>query len=124
MIYKGVVGRLDKELYLFMLDPESDNIMDGFVISEHVCYKDLKENQLMSVNVIFKDGTMELDDVDLYEFVHGDSYGRHDIFLNIKDILLFTFDIDLEDEIKKGNFNEIAHDCINYDTTVFTAFKN
>jgi hypothetical protein len=44
MTYKGVVGRLDKELYLFMLDPESDNIMDGFVISDMFVIRILRKS--------------------------------------------------------------------------------
>ena len=115
MIYKGLVSRIDNDLFLFIHDPEKNIMKDGFIISDHVCYKELKKDQIMTVEVLFKDGTLELDDIDLDEFIHGTNYGRNDIFINIKDILLFTLNVDLKKEIKKGNFNDIAHDLFNYD---------
>ena len=78
MKYDGVVIRFDK-LYLFILDPDTDMIRDGITISEHDCYKDMKEDQLMVVSVIFKDGTLEIDKIDLDEFIHGDKYGDNNI---------------------------------------------
>lgn len=118
MIYDGVVIRIDK-LYLFILNPETNKIMDGINISEHECYKDMREDQLMVVKVEFKDGTLTIDNIDLDEFIHGDSYGSTDIFIYIKDVELFTIYkktkkrvLTLKELIDKGNLNEIAFDCI------------
>lgn len=119
MIYDGVVIRIG-QLYLFILDPETNKMMDGINISEHECYKDMKDDQLMVVQVEFKDGTLTIEDIDLDEFIHGDTYGRTDIFIYIKDILLFTINnkiknkvITLKELIDNGKLNDIAIECIN-----------
>lgn len=118
MIYDGVVIRLD-DLYLFLLDPDKNEIVDGINISEHECYKDMLENQIMVVDVTIKDGTKEIDKVDLDEFIHGDSYGKYDTFIYIHDVQLYSIDrkigtkkVSLEQLIKKGELNNIAIDCI------------
>lgn len=118
MKYDGVVIRIE-ELFLFILDPDTNKIRDGINISDHKCYDDLKENQLMVVNVVFKDGTQEIDKIDLEEFIYGDSYGEHDTFLYIHDIMLFSIfdnkinkDIELKTLIEKGDLNDVAIDCI------------
>lgn len=119
MKYDGVVIRLE-ELYLFILNPDTLEIMDGINISEHDCYKELKDYQLMVVSVIFKDGTQEIDNLDLDEFIYGDYYGKYDVFLHIQDVTLFSigekFDnvdvVSLEEVIKKGELTGIARECI------------
>ncbi len=119
MIYDGVVIRIEKQLYLFVLDPDTFSMMDGINISDHECYKDVKGDKLMVVDVTFRDGTLELDDLDLDEFIHGDSYGENDIFIKIHDIMLFSISkedsikrISLVELIEKGDLNVIAIDCI------------
>ena len=118
MKYDGVVIKID-ELYLFILDPDTNKIRDGINISNHKCYDNLKEDQLMVVNVIFKDGTQEIDKIDLDEFIYSDMYGEHDIFLYIYDIVQFSiFDDKLQQNINlrkildDGKLNDIAIDCI------------
>ena len=118
MKYDGVVIRIN-ELFLFILDPDTKIMKDGINISDHQCYSDLKENQLMVVKVIFKDGTQEIDKIDLDEFIYGNSYGEHDTFLYIHDIMLFTIsdntmgkDIKLKKLIEKGELSNIAIECI------------
>ena len=119
MKYDGVVIRIDKQLYLFVLDPDTVTVMDGINISDHECYKEVKGDKLMVVDVTFRDGTLELDDLDLDEFIHGDSYGENDIFIKIHDIMLFSISkedsikrISLVELIEKGELNVIAIDCI------------
>lgn len=119
MRYDGVVIRIEKQLYLFVLDPDTSLMMDGMNISDHECYKDVKGDQLMVVDVTFRDGTLELDDLDLYEFIHGDSYGENEIFIKIHDIMLFSirkedsiFNITLKQLIENGDLNTVAIDCI------------
>jgi hypothetical protein len=119
MIYDGVVLRIEKQLYLFVLDPDTFTIMDGINISDHECYKEVKGDKLMVVDVTFRDGTLELDDLDLDEFIHGDSYGENEIFIKIHDIMLFSISkedsikrISLVELIEKGDLNVIAIDCI------------
>ena len=119
MKYDGVVIRIDKQLYLFVLDPDTVTVMDGINISDHECYKEVKGDKLMVVDVTFRDGTLELDDLDLDEFIHGDSYGENEIFIKIHDIMLFSIRkedsikrISLVELINKGDLNVIAIDCI------------
>lgn len=117
MKYDGVVCRLNKELYLFILNPDDNMIMDGMNISEHECYNKLKDDQLMVVNVIFKDGTEELDNIDLNSFIYDDVYGRNNVFLHIRDILLYSIGkknqfISLKDLVDGDDFNKIAIECI------------
>ena len=121
MKYDGVVIRFDK-LYLFILDPDTNTIRDGITISEHDCYKDMKEDQLMVVSVIFKDGTLEIDKIDLDEFIYGDVYGSHDTFLLIEDKMSFSINdkknkkrnVSLDELIKKGKLGDIAKECIEF----------
>lgn len=118
MKYDGVVCRLDKILYLFILNPNDNMIMDGMNISEHECYNSLKDDQLMVVHVIFKDGTEELDNINLVDFIYDDVYDRNSIFIYIHDILLYSIRkknkfISLKNLIDNGNLNEIAIECIN-----------
>jgi hypothetical protein len=117
MKYDGVVCRLNKELYLFILNPDENMIMDGMNISEHECYNNLKDDQLMVVNVIFKDGTEELDNIDLESFIYDDVYDRNSVFLHIRDILLYSIGkknqvISLKDIVDGDDFNKIAIECI------------
>ena len=119
MKYDGVVIRIDKQLYLFVLDPDTVTVMDGINISDHECYKEVKGDKLMVVDVTFRDGTLELDDLDLDEFIHGDSYGKNDIFIKIHDVMLFLIGkensikrVSLIELIKKGDLDVIAQDCI------------
>ena len=91
MKYDGVVIRIE-ELFLFILDPDTNKIRDGINISDHKCYDDLKENQLMVVNVVFKDGTQEIDKIDLEEFrmtAITTSIGCSSISSNLTFLVLF-----------------------------------
>jgi len=116
MKYDGVVIRID-ELYLFVFDPDKKIITDGINISDHVCYKDLTDDNLMVVEVIFKDGTEELEKVDLDEFIYNISSGgeNHNTFIYIQDKMLFSMDnkrINIRELIDKGELNDIAINCI------------
>lgn len=115
MNYDGVIIKLD-ELFLFLFDPDEKVIKDGINISEHECYKDLNDNQLMVVDVVFKDGTIDIEKIDLDEFIYGDTYGRHDVFIYIKDKMLFYMNDNkkLKDIIDDGGLNELAIDVISY----------
>jgi hypothetical protein len=119
MKYDGVVIRIEKKLFLFVLNSDTYTMTDGINISDHECYKDVKGDQLMVVDVTFRDGTLELDDLDLDDFIHGDTYGENDIFIKIHDIMLFSIGkedsikrISLVELIEKGDLNVIAIDCI------------
>lgn len=121
MKYDGVVVRVKKNnlLFLFILDPDTNELKDGFNISEHECYKDLNNDQLMVVNVLFRDGTVELDNIDLEEFIHGDTYGRSDVFLQIYDLISFSVlknsdnkVISLDKILKNGDLTYCALECI------------
>ena len=118
MKYDGVVIRVD-ELYLFILNPETKKLMDGINISDHECYKDLKNDKLVVVKVSIKDGTQEIESVDLEEFIYGESYGRLDTFIYIHDINMFSFTnndssefVSLKDLISNGDLNNVAIECI------------
>lgn len=118
MIYDGVVLKLNK-LYLFIINPDTNKLMDGINISEHKCYDSLTGDQLMVVTVNFKDGTQDIDKVDLDEFIYGDSYGEHDTFLYIQDKKIYTFSeeenikkVSLLDIVNSGELPNVAHDCI------------
>ena len=120
MNYDGVVIRLNELLYLFILNPDTNEIMDGINISDHKCYKEMSNTQLMVVKVTFKDGTKDIDSVDLEEFIYGDSYGTYDTFLHIKDLTLYSIgdktgimkNISFKDIIEQGELSSIAIECI------------
>ena len=119
MKYDGVIIRIEKQLYLFVLDPDTYTMLDGINISDHECYNNMKFDQLMVVDVTFRDGTLEMDNIDLDEFIHGDSYGVNDIFIRIHDNMLFTLkkedsitNISLIDMIHNGDLTSIAVECI------------
>lgn len=127
MIYDGIVIKVEKkpkdQLYLFFLDPESNNLSDGINISDHKVYDNIRYDQIMVVHISLKDGTLELDKIDLEEFIHGDKYGREDIFLYIRDILLYNIDSEInlfknkiditaEQIVKKGEMNDLALELI------------
>lgn len=112
MKYDGIVAKIN-ELYLFILDPDTNEMRDGINISEHKCYDDLKDDQLVVVNVVFKDGTKEVDKIDLDEFIYGDEYGDHNIFLCIYDLNLYSIkDNKIENIINQGELNDVAISCI------------
>ena len=115
MSYDAVVLNLD-DLYLFIINPDTNQIMDGVSISYHKCYENLTKEQLMVVKVIFKDGTQEIEDLDLEEFIYSE-HDKHDVFLYIKDVMLFSIgsekgDVSLVDLINGGELNKVAHGCI------------
>jgi len=111
MKYDGVVLRIDGNLFLFVLNPDTNNLTDGVNISTHECYDKLKKNQLVVVNTIFKDGTEEISKMDLDEFIHGDKYGKYDTFILISDVITYTIPT-LLDMIKKGELNIVGKTCI------------
>jgi len=127
MIYDGIVIKVEKkskdQLYLFFLDPKSNELSDGINISDHKVYDNIRYDQIMVVHISLKDGTLELDKIDLEEFIHGDKYGREDIFLYIQDILLYNIDSEInlfknkiditaEQIVKKGEMNDLALELI------------
>ena len=111
MKYDGIVVKIDV-LYLFILDPDTKQMRDGINISDHKCYDNLKNDQIMVVNVIFKDGTREIDKIDLDEFIYGDSYGVYNTFLCIYDLNLFSIKDKVENIIRLGGLNDVALNCI------------
>jgi len=111
MKYDGVVLKIEDNLFLFVLNPETKNLTDGVNISAHECYENLKHTQLVVVNTIFKDGTEEIDKIDLEEFIHGDKYGKYDTFILISDVITYTIP-NLLDMIKKGELNMVGKTCI------------
>lgn len=115
--YYGVVVRMvvenEDKFILFMLDPVTAKISDGVNISDHRhIYEELKYDQVIVVSVAIKDGTLELDNVDLDEFVHGDKYDKSNIFLYIHDIVLYGLKNKIMDTFNNRNFDKIALDCI------------
>jgi hypothetical protein len=126
MKYDGAVIRMNKrkdELFLFLLDPDTNELKDGINISEHAAYKDMNNSQIMVVEVLFKDGTEEIEKVDLDEFIYGDSYGKYNTFIFIQDKTLFSIgegikeDLDpelvsLEVIAEKGDLGNIVRECI------------
>lgn len=111
MKYDGVVLRIDDNLFLFVLNPDTKNLTDGVNISAHECYDNLKKNQLVVVNTIFKDGTEEIEKIDLDEFIHGDKYGKYDTFILISDVITYTIPT-LSNMLKKGELNMVGKTCI------------
>jgi hypothetical protein len=119
MKYDGVVAKFD-ELYLFILNPNTYKLMDGINLSDHACYNDMKKNQLMVVEVVFKDGTVEIENLDLDEFIYGDKYDKHNTFMMVADINLFSIgdsekpkkSLSLEKIARNGKLNDIAINCI------------
>jgi len=120
MKYDGVVIKIE-ELYLFILNPETNKIMDGINISDHECYKDLNDDKLIVVEVSIKDGTQDIEDLDLNEFIYGDTYAPSDTFIYIHDIESFTFtdtdsggtkNVSILDIIDNGDLNDVAIECI------------
>lgn len=129
MKYDGVVIRIDTQLYLFILDSKENEIKDGINISEHICYKDLKNDQLMVVTVIFMDGTKEIDEIEnLEDFIHSEGFTRHDIFIKIHDVALFSITDENEKSeslkkiIRKGKLTNIATECIELSKKQITNF--
>lgn len=115
MRYDGVVLRVNDILYLFILDPDTNKIRDGINISDHECYKDLNDDKIVVVNVLFKDGTKDIDKIDLDEFIYGDTYGRYDTFILISDVITYLINTDefsLERMISDGKLNELSLSCI------------
>lgn len=123
MKYDGIVVKMKPEdgLFLFLVDPDINELQDGINISDHECYKDMNENQLMVVKVTFKDGTEELDKIDLDNFIYGDKYGKYDTFLYIQDQGLYTIgkgddlnvkEIPLSKIAEDGKLGSIALECI------------
>lgn len=124
MKYDGIVVKMKPKdgLFLFLVDPDTNELQDGINISDHECYKDMNEQQLMVVSVTFKDGTEEIEKIDIEEFIYGDSYGKYDTFLYIQDINLYTIgengennninEISLDKVAKDGKLGNIALECI------------
>jgi hypothetical protein len=91
-------------------------MMDGLIISVKG-YHALSDNDLMVVDVIFKDGTKEVKDFDVDGFIYESKYNLSDIFLSVKKYLMYHIDYEttnmsLENIIKNGNIDEVALHCI------------
>ena len=108
----GVIAKLNNVLFLFTFDPIKRKIMDGINISDHKVYDDMKSDEMSIVDVDFRDGTLSIENFDLEEFIYGDGYGEHNIFMYIQDIFLYKLHDTILNIIKNGDFNKIAIECI------------
>ena len=127
MKYDAIIGKIFNEgedkIFLFFLDPETNKLRDGLdLLDSAEIYKTLTYDTLIVVEVILKDGTQEVD-IDINDFIDG-KYGKYDIFIHIKDLLVFKLgkkidnDEDdvttrtIEEVILDGEFQEIGTECI------------
>lgn len=125
MKYDGVVAKIfddnEDKIFLFFLDPETGKMRDGLDIQDNMeIYKNLSYNTLMVVEVLLKDGTVEVD-IDLDDFIDG-QYGKYDIFIHIKDLLPYKLahkndegkvvDRSVDQVIQAGEFPDVALECI------------
>lgn len=110
---KGLVYRIDNEVYLSLIDEDIPS--DGIPISEGI-YKSLQDNQISLVNVTIKDGTKIIDDIDINYFVYNESQqNRENLFYEIVDISLFTFEVTIKTIVEADGFNGVTKDILNHE---------
>lgn len=109
----GVVFRIQDGVYLCLLDPVIGKFTDGIPISSNE-YDTLKNNQVSVVDVILKDGNLELNDLDVTKFVNDKAlFEQTNIFYNIKDLMIYTIDDHtIEEVVKMGDFLDMVTDMV------------
>lgn len=109
---KGLVFKIDDQVYLSFIDPKNNEPSYGISISEGP-YKDLKENEISYVYVEVKDGTEDID-ITYDDFIENAlNYNPGDIFYYIKDIMFFEYSIKIKEIIDCDEFDDMAMDIIN-----------
>jgi len=109
---KGLVYRIDDEVYLSLIDNEKPS--DGIPISEGT-YTTLQDNQISLVDVNIKDGTKIVEDIDINYFVYNEAQqNRENLFYEILDISLFTFKVPIKEIVEFDGFNGVTKDILNY----------
>ena len=89
-------------------------ISDGIPIST-TPYEELKDNQVWVVDVIIQDGTIDLIDINVNDFVHNKaSQNDTNYFYKIKDLCLFTIeqDITIREICEQDEFINMVIDMI------------
>jgi len=93
-----------------LIDNNSYDVTDGIPINEGV-HHSLEDNQISFANVIIKDGNLELDIPDIFEFVDNTNGTEENIFYSIKDLMVFSFDqVTIEDICESGDFGLVCED--------------
>jgi len=105
------MGKGSDRVYLSLLNPVTNEVTNGFPIIEEDYYL-LEENQICTVQVEFQDGTLELEEKEVIEFLNverGLEVGE--IFYRIKRFMVFGF----PDPIKEceEHLEDIFIDVIN-----------
>jgi len=105
---KGLVYRIDDGVYLSLID---DGVAyDGIPISEGV-YTSLQDNHISIVDVNVKDGTMILD-IDVKSLIEKASEKSGDLFYEIKDLSLFSFNASIKQIVEQGEFQTIVKELL------------
>jgi hypothetical protein len=113
MEVKGLVYRIEDGVYLSLIGSD-DVCTDGIPISEGV-YETLENNQISYVDVKIRDGTIDIEDMDVFYFIYEfqPNYNPGDLFYFIKDSLVFTFDgFTIKEICDNGDFQKVAKDII------------
>ena len=102
----GLVYRINDRVYLSLYDTEGQ-ITDGIMIEEGM-YKNLNKDEISFIDVVAKDGTLELEVNNVHDFIRKAAETQsHDIFYSIKNVMVYEYK-QMNDAIKKGNFPYIA----------------
>lgn len=110
----GVVFRINDGVYLSLYNPINDSISDGIPITSNP-YESLQDNQVSIVNVIIQDGTKDLLDINIDDFVYNDAIENNsNYFYKIKDLLLFTVEQNttIREICERDEFIDMVKDMI------------
>lgn len=113
----GLVFRINDDIFMSLIDFEKETISDGIPISEGV-YTTLQDNQISYIEIEISDGNkpIKIDDID--EFAQN-FYDNENIFYKIKDIMIYGFDISIEEL-----YNTDSKNFIKYIITKIKTIKN
>lgn len=109
----GVVYKIRNGIYLSLYNPDDESVTDGIPITEGP-YKTLQNNQVSVVEMILKDGTQEIVDINISDFVYNRAErDAWSIFYNIKDLMIYTIEnFTIEDIYENGDFIGVVKDMI------------
>jgi hypothetical protein len=109
MILDGIIFKVEDILYLAFLNPITDELTEAIALDNYeVVSSKLEHNEVIVVTVVLKDGTKELNDVDVINFLNSDVNGlENDIYYTINNKTVYSLRVTVEEFCNDGHYDEL-----------------
>jgi hypothetical protein len=111
MRVNGFVYKIDDNLHLSLIEPVTEKCTDGIPLINNGTYDPLEPNQIVFAEIIVQDGTKEIEDINVFEFVsmvrEANVY-----FYAIRNIMVYAYPETIKDVCEWGEFDALTSGII------------